>query len=114
MFEELNKVNTNGVMPEDLNCDGFEYKKISEFAGRTIIVDGFYFNEKGSYGKEVVVVGAGCKINMPKRAVKSFEEIMKNPEMKKAVLGRHLAIAEIKCDVDTPKGKTTSFKFIDC
>lgn len=114
MFDELNKVSSNGVMPEDLNCDDFEYKKIADFEGKTVIVDGFYFNEKGSFGKEVVVVGSGCKINLPKRAVKSFEEIMGNPEMKKAVLGRHLAITDIKADVDTPKGKTTSFKFTDC
>ena len=50
-FAELNK---KGTMPDNLNTDNFEYKKLLEFAGKTVVVRGFFFNEKGKYGNSRV------------------------------------------------------------
>lgn len=111
MFEKFNKQYTNTVR-EGVNTDEMDFCKLKEFEGKTIKVDGFFFT-KGDYGKQVVVVGNGKKINMPERAVEMFEDIRSNPEMLQAVLDGHLLITNIE-PRKAKKGNTYSFELQDC
>ena len=111
MFDKLNKSFTNTVR-EGVDTDEMEFCKLKEFEGKSIKVDGFFFT-KGDYGKQVVVVGNGKKINMPERAVEIFEEIRSNPEMLNAVLEGHLLITNI-APKKAKKGNTYTFELQDC
>ena len=92
MFEKFNLTNT---IREGVDISDMEFKPLSEFVGHKIRVEGFYFNNKGQYGEQLVVVGNGYQINMPKRAVKDFKEIANNKKMLSAVLSGHLMITDI-------------------
>ena len=111
MFESYNV--QRQTVREGVDTDSMEFKPISEFVGQTIKVDGFFFTTKGKYGKQVVVVGNGSLINMPKRAVETFEKIADNDAQLKAVLEGHLSLVDIK-PIETKNGPSTSYKFKDC
>lgn len=111
MFDEYNVVRQ--TVRDGVNTDDMEFKPISEFVGQEIKVDGFFFTTKGKYGKQVVVVGNGSLINMPKRAVETFERIANNDSQLKAVLEGHLKLVDIK-PIDTKNGPSTAYKFKDC
>lgn len=111
MFEKFNKQYQNTVK-EGIDTDSMEFVKLKEFEGKTIKVDGFFFT-KGEYGKQVVVVGNGCKINMPERAVEIFEDIRNDQEALKAVLEGHLLITNI-APKKAKRGNTYTFDLQDC
>lgn len=116
MFDKFNMENT---IREGIDISNMEFQPLSKFTGMTVKVDGFYFNDKGDYGRQVVLVGNGCLINMPSRAVKVFEEIKANAKMLKAVLEGHLAITgieekELSPDAETGEARvTTIYKLIE-
>ena len=105
MFEKYNKSVT--TIREGIDLQSMSFVKLSQFVGQTIHVDGFFFTS-GDYGKQVVVVGNGYKINMPARAVEIFESIQNNPEELEAVLAGKLKIVNI-----APLKKTTGFALSD-
>lgn len=109
MFNELNNKRT---VKDGINTDNMEFKGLKEFIGTTVQVDGFFFTNS-KYGKQVVVVGNGCLINMPARAVEVFESIANIPEQLEAVLAGHLALTDIK-SVSTKNGTTTAYTLTDC
>lgn len=109
MFESLNKKRT---IREGINTEEMEFKPISEFIGKVVKVDGFFFTE-GNYGTQVVVVGNGCKINVPKRYADEFKKIEDDYKMLKAVLEGHLALTNIT-EIETKQGDTVVFDFADC
>lgn len=111
MFSELNKVRK--TVKEGIETRDLEFKKLHEFAGQTIEVDGFFFSTAGDYGKSVAVVGNGYNINMPQRAVEQFEQIANDEKMLQAVLDGKLVIKNIVANVKTPKGKTTAYELAD-
>lgn len=106
MFEKYNR--TTSTIREGIDLEGMQFVKLSAFVGKNIKVDGFFFTN-GDYGKQVVVVGNGYKINMPARAVEDFESIQKSPEELQAVLDGHLMITNIQA-----LKKTTGYKLADC
>ena len=110
MFTELN--NYHQTIKEGIDTSTMEFKPLKDFCGKRITVDGYFFTE-GKYGKQVVVVGNGWLINMPKRAVEQFEEIDSEQEMVDAVLAGHLSIRDIHM-VDTKNGTTAAYKLEDC
>ena len=110
MFRELNKyVDT---VREGIDTSDMEFRPLKDFCGKRIKVDGFFFTE-GKFGKQVVVVGNGFLINMPGRAVETFEDIQNNEDMLKGVLEGHLCIRDIKM-VETKNGTTAAYKLDDC
>lgn len=109
MFEALN--NDNRVIRNGIDTDGMDFAPIKNYVGSKVRVDGFFFTES-KYGKQVVVVGEGRLINMPKRAVESFEKIMNDEAMKNAVVNGKLALTDIKM-ADTKNGTTTVYKFTE-
>ena len=111
MFEDYNV--QKQTIREGLDTNAMEFKPISDFVGQTIKVDGFFFTTKGKYGKQVVVVGNGSLINMPKRAVEVFEKIANNEAQLQAVLGGHLMLTDIT-PITTKNGPSTAYKFKDC
>lgn len=109
-FKSLNRA--NGVRPEGLDTDGFEYTKLSEYEGETIKVKGFFFTN-GEYGKQAVIITDDCFVNMPARAVEELEGIADNPEARAAVLAGEMIITDIE-QVKTKRGKnTTAYKYGD-
>lgn len=110
MFNELN---TNRTIKAGIDTEGMDFKPLSEWEGKVIPVDGFFFTKAGKYGEQVVVVGNGYLINMPKRAVEQFKKIAENDNMLTAVLNGKLIIKDIKANVQTDKGVTTSYKLAD-
>ena len=110
MFENLNTYAT--TIKEGINLESLPFVALKDMTGQTVKVDGFFFTD-GKYGKQVVVVGNNCKINMPARAVEKFEMIQDNEEMLKAVLGGHLALTDIRI-TNTKNGTTTAFRYTDC
>lgn len=111
MFDELN--NKRITVREGVDINSMEFKPIKDFVGQDIRVDGFFFTTGGHYGKQVVVVGNGCLINMPKRAVETFEVVVNNGAMLNAVLGGHMLITDIK-PIKTKNGDSTGYTFKDC
>lgn len=105
--------NTRNTVREGINTENMEFRPLKEFIGSEIHVDGFFFTTKGKYGKQVVVVGNGSLINMPKRAVDVFEEIAKDDEKLQAVLDGHLKLTDLKT-IETKNGKTTAYTLTDC
>ena len=112
MFNELNK-QFSSTIKEGIDLQSMEFKPLKDYIGKTVKVDGFFFT-KSDYGEQVVVVGNGAKINMPKRAVDVFKKIQASGDMVEAVLAGKLEMINI-----TPvKGKngveTTGYELHDC
>lgn len=110
MFNELNG-NTR-VLKDGINTDTMDFVPLKDFCGLEVLVDGYFFT-MGRYGKQVVVVGAGSLINMPARAMETFEKIDSNEDMKKAILEGHLKLTGIKIG-NTRNGTTTFYTLSDC
>ena len=108
MFDSYNMTET--VRPE-VDTEQMDFVKLDQFCGGTVKVDGFFFTE-GDYGKQVVVVGEGYKINMPGRCVKDFESIMKKPHELAAVLSGHLVLTDIR-PKSTKNGDTVIFRYTE-
>ena len=108
MFEELNVTRPQTVRPA-ADTDNMNFVGIVNFIGKRVFVDGFFFTN-GQYGKQVVVVGNGYKINMPKRCVETFERIEKNEKWLKRVLDGYLVLDDIKSQ-NTKNGTTTVFSY---
>lgn len=111
MFNELNS--GRRTVKEGIDTKNYNFLPLKNFIGQTVKVDGFFFTNS-KYGKQVVVVGNGANINMPKRAVETFEAIYNNEDMVKAVLEGHLELIDIK-DIKTDKGNdTVGYTLHDC
>lgn len=91
-FNALN--NSVQTVKSGLDLKTLPFKKLKDFTGKTLLVEGFFFT-KGKYGKQVCVVANGTKINMPQRAVEKFEIIEKDEEALNDVLNGHLIIKDI-------------------
>lgn len=111
MFKELNK-NFKSTIKEGTDLQSLEFKKLKDFIGESVIVDGFFFTD-GDFGKQVVVVGNGYKINLPARYVEQFEEIQKDDDLVQAMFEGHMMMADIR-SIKTKQGYTTGFDFEDC
>lgn len=109
MFEKLN--NTKRTVREGINTDNMEFQPLRNFIGKIINVDGFFFTNS-KYGKQVVVVGNGTLINMPKRTLEQFEAINSNEEMLKAVLDGKLIIKDIE-EITTKNGDSVGYTLAD-
>lgn len=107
MFSELNKKRT---MP-NVNTDGMEFHKLSEYVGKVVKVDGFFFTT-GKYGKQTVVLSNDALINIPSWATKEFERIESNDSMLSELLNGKCALTNIAIK-STEKGNTTIFEFTD-
>lgn len=107
IFEGLNAYAK--TIKDGVELDKMEFKPLQDFRGQVIRVEGFFFTT-GNYGKQVVVVGNGCKINMPSRAVESFEVIAKDEKLLNALLEGHLQLTNIR-EVKTKNGTTTAYEF---
>lgn len=112
MFNELNKQFEKTVR-EDVDTDSMDFAPLKDFIGKTVKVDGFFFTN-GQYGEQVVVVGNGFKINMPKRAVDVFKGIQQNEFMLKAVLDGHLELINIVPVKAKNGSETTGYELHDC
>lgn len=113
MFKELNSVKT---IKEGIKLEDLQFRKLKEFTGKTLSVDGFFFTN-GDYGKQLVVVArdneGGWKVNMPNRAIDQFEAIKADKDMLKAVLEGHLQITDIS-EAKVGRGVTTVYTLADC
>lgn len=109
MFEDLNKSSIKTVR-DGINTEGMKFVNLKEFVGKTIKVDGFFFT-KSKYGEQVVVVGEGVCINIPKRYVEEFKQIRDNKEKLACVLAGGLALGNITA-IDSKNGKTVVFDFL--
>lgn len=128
-FEEFNDNYSNTVKDgidtrEIQEREGFTH--ISDYTGGAIVVDGFFFNNAGKYGEQVVVVGRKAKringgykasgaehlINVPKRYTDKFHKFAASPELMDAIFHEGLAIDGIKA-VKAKNGPTTIFDFRD-
>ena len=113
MAFSFNKFNGDMVLRAGVEIDGYEFVKLENYIGEGSIinVDGYFFTN-GKYGKQVVVVGNGAKINMPKYATKYFERIDEDEEAKEHVMAGDLVIVDI-CELETRNGNTVGFKLAD-
>jgi hypothetical protein len=109
MFKELNTYKR--TIREDVDTKDMEFRSLAEFCGKKIKVDGFFFTD-GEYGRQVVVVGNGYLINMPKRAVVQFDTIDADNDMVEAVLKGKLVINHIKM-VHAKNGDTAAYELED-
>lgn len=105
LFDHYNK--SVSTIREGIDLQSMQFVKLAAFEGKTVKVDGFFFTN-GDYGKQVVVVGNGYKINMPARAVEQFESIQKHEEELQAVMDGKLMITDIRA-----LKKTTGYRLTD-
>lgn len=110
MFEALN--NGKRTVKANIDTKAQEFKPLKDFIGHTIEVDGYFFTQS-RYGKQVVVVGNGYNINMPKRAVKTFEVIDSDPEMVAAILNNGLIITDIELFKSDNGNDTVTYRLQD-
>ena len=103
-FETLNNKKT---VRDGVNTDEMEFVPLVDFVGGEIAVDGYFFTN-GKYGKQVVVVGNGAKINMPGYAVEKFERLDEIPEAVDAMLAGGMKIIDIQ-PLKTKNGETVAF-----
>lgn len=109
MFEKFNQF-TNTIK-EGIDLQSMEFTPLKSFIGQSVIVDGFFFTN-GRYGKQLVVVGNGYKINMPSREVKTFEAFMEDSNIMNAIFDGRLALTDIR-EKTTKNGTTVVFKYAD-
>lgn len=109
LFEQFNRVST---VKEGIDLGSMEFKKLRDFAGQDVHVDGFFFT-RSKFGEQVVVVGNGYKINMPGRAVEDFKKMSGNKELLNAILSGHLMITSIVVR-SGPRGESVSYTYKDC
>ncbi len=107
----FDKFNGKQTIKEGINLDELEFQPLKDFVGGEIQVDGYFFTT-GKYGKQVVVVGNGAKINMPKYAVSRFEMIDADDEAREALLAGKCKIVDID-ELETKNGTTTGFRLTD-
>lgn len=108
LFEQLNQSGARTIM-QGVDLGALPFKSIKEFIGQDIRVQGFFFTE-GRFGKQVVVVGNGAKINLPARYVKTFELVQDNPELLQGVLDGKMVLKNVRAS-NTRNGSTTAFDF---
>lgn len=109
MFEQLNKDKIRTVK-EGIDTSKMEFVPLKNFVGKTVKVDGFFFT-KSKFGEQVVVVGEGVLINIPKRYTEEFKAIRDKADFLAAVLDGKLSLGDIK-EIDSKNGKTVAFEFI--
>ena len=109
MFEQLNKDKIRTVK-EGIDTSKMEFVPLKNFVGKTVKVDGFFFT-KSKFGEQVVVVGEGVLINIPKRYTEEFKAIRDKADLLAAVLNGGLTLGDIK-EIDSKNGKTVAFEFI--
>lgn len=109
MFEQLNKDKIRTVK-EGIDTSKMEFVPLKNFVGKTVKVDGFFFT-KSKFGEQVVVVGEGVLINIPKRYTEEFKSIRDKADLLAAVLNGQLSLGDIK-EIDSKNGKTVAFEFI--
>lgn len=109
MFEKFNRVST---VKEGIDLSTMEFKKLREFTGQEVYVDGFFFTH-GKYGEQLVVVGNGYKINMPNKAVEDFKKMMEDKPTLDAIMNGHLKISSIVLQ-NTPRGERLNYVYKDC
>ena len=108
LFEQLNQNNTKTIR-QGIDLATLTFKPIKDFIGQDIHVDGFFFTE-GRFGKQVVIVGNGAKINLPARYVKVFELVQDSPDLLQGVLDGKMLLKNVK-ETNTRNGSTTTFEF---
>ena len=107
LFDELNTYQR--TIREGVDLASMSFKPIKDYVGQVIYVDGFFFTD-GKYGKQVVVVGNGAKINLPSRYVEKFEKILNTKHMLDAVLDGRMVLKDIE-ESKTRNGTTVTFRF---
>lgn len=107
----FDQFNGKSTVKEGINLDELEFLPLKDYIGGEIAVDGYFFTN-GKYGKQVVVVGNGAKINMPKYATKNFEAIDSNEEAVEKLLAGGCKIVDIE-ELETKNGTTTGFRLTD-
>lgn len=107
-FGSLNKTSVHTVR-EGIKSDDMKFAPLKDFVGKTLSVDGFFFTD-GKYGKQVVVIADGFKINIPKRYVEEFEQIRDNKEALDSMMAGDLILTDIE-EFDSKNGKTVAFNF---
>ena len=110
MFEELNTSTSIKTVRDGIDTEKMEFVSIKDFIGKSIKVDGFFFT-KSKYGEQVVVVGEGSLINVPKRYTDTFKAIKNDPAKLNAVMEGKLTLGNIRT-MDAKNGKTVAFDFI--
>lgn len=108
LFEQLNQ-NSVKTIRQGVDLSTLAFKPIKDFIGQDIHVDGFFFTD-GRFGRQVVVVGNGAKINLPARYVKVFELVQDSPELLQGVLDGRMLLKNVK-ETNTRNGSTTTFEF---
>lgn len=107
----FDKYNGKQTIKEEINLNDLDFHPLKDFMGGEIYVDGYFFTT-GKYGKQVVVVGNGAKINMPKYAVARFEMIDNDEEAIEKILDGGCKMVDIDV-LETKNGTTTGFRLTD-
>ena len=98
------------VLSDGIETDKMEFVPLKNYIGKTVKVDGFFFT-KSKYGEQVVIVGEGFLINIPKRYTVDFKAIRDDASMLQGVLDGKLTLANIR-ELDSKEGKTVAFDFM--
>ena len=108
---DFTKYNTESkkTVREGINTQDLKFVPLKDFIGKEVKVDGFFFT-KGRYGDQVVVVGEGANINIPKRFTDTFKAFRDNNEDLTAILNGGMKLVNIR-ELDAKEGKTVTFDF---
>lgn len=108
-FSKLNKEGKKTIK-DGINLDNMgDFQPLKNFIGKEIPVDGFFFT-KSKFGEQVVLVGLGCKINLPKRFTEDFKAIRDNDEALADIIAGNMKIVNIH-EIDSKNGKTVTFDY---
>lgn len=107
MFNEKNLVRK--TVNESIDTKTLPFMSLKDFIGRDIRVWGYFFTN-GKYGEQVVVVGEGVLINLPKRYTEIFKG-WSNEEVE-AIKNGNMVLKNIRV-IDTNNGTTVTFDYAD-
>lgn len=94
---KINTGNSNKVVRAGFQTDGWQFKPLKEFVGKTIPVNGF-FTTLGKYGEQAVIIGDGVLVNMPGRCVEELNMIKNNKDYVDALMDGKMTIQNIRME----------------
>lgn len=113
-IENYNHKST-AVLPKEVDLTTLEFKKLKEFVGEELVLEGFFFSN-GNWGRQVSIYThtpkypKGVKINMPKRYTDIFEDMASKQPIVEEILNKQAKLTNIEVK-KSKNGETVIFDF---
>jgi len=109
-----NKYNKNTELLFNINCDGFDYKKLSELdADTTYTLRGVFVSNKSKFGESAVAICDNFFVNLPNHMINTVREILSDAESIDDINNSKVGFTVYQYHSDTYNKDCYSIKFVD-